>query len=105
MHDNTLLPASIRQRLELAQSLMNENRPKDDRGVFAQACVELARTSPEMAAILMAAVAGKHEISWTSVEERHSIERVQHSIFGIPIAEEWIPTTSRITTTRTITIK
>lgn len=102
MSELVTLPASLRQRLELAQSLATQNRPQEAAMVAHQAMAELARCQPDLCALLMAAEMGYHGISATTIEQRTTMERVTRTFLGFPIGEEWQPVTTTTMTTRTL---
>lgn len=91
MKELATLPSSIRQRLELAQSLMNEDRPQEARTVLAQAAVELAKVAPELSTLVQAAAYGAKGIAGRIRERHTTMERVETRIFGLLVNEEWIP--------------
>lgn len=91
MKELTTLPTSIRQRLELAQSLADENRPQEARAVLAQAAVELSKIAPELGAVVQAAAMGAKGIAGRICERHTTMERVERRCFGFLMEEEWIP--------------
>lgn len=104
MRELATLPTSIRQRLEMASSLMDQNRPNEAETVLRQAGMEMARSNPELCALIMVALQGHRGFTSTTVEVRESVERIEHKFLGIPIAEEWVPVTTRITIRRAFSI-
>lgn len=98
MNELATLPASIRQRLELAQTLASQNRPQEAANVLSQVGAELARTHPELCALIAAAQMGYTRIDSIHSERTTGYERVEYKLFGFPIAEEWVP----VTTTKTV---
>lgn len=91
MKELATLPTSIRQRLELAQSLINEKRPEEARTVLAQAAVELAKVAPELSALVQAAAYGAKGVVGRIRERHTTMERVETRILGFLVSEEWIP--------------
>lgn len=102
MNELATLPASIRQRLEMAQSLADRGRTAEAHGAYSEVLAVLARSSPDLCAVLLATLMGKNGVTSTTVEERHFVQRIEHTFLGILIAEEWVPMTTRTTSTRTI---
>lgn len=91
MIETSTLPASIRQRLELAQTLSDDNRPRDAQAVFAEACVELAKTAPELCGVLVSSAVGKNGFFVKKREVTESVERIEYRVFGFLVQEDWKP--------------
>lgn len=94
MHELATLPTSLRQRLELARSLMNDGRPNEAQDVLAKAAVELARAAPELSAAVLAAAIGAKGVTGRIVESHTTMEKRQYSFLGIFFHEEWVPATT-----------
>lgn len=96
------LPSSIRERLELAKSLMDQNRPHDAEAILRDACVELARTNPELYTLIMTAQHGSQGLCDTTVETDTRMEQCDKTFLGLRIGKEWIPVTNTRTVTKTV---
>lgn len=104
MKELATLPASIRERLEQARSLAQQGQSHEAQTIVRDATTELARSNPELAALIFAAQAGYRGILWETLEEHTVMERVEYRFFGIPIKTAWIPITDRKRTTRTLSL-
>ncbi len=69
MQDNTSLPASIRQRLELVQQHLDRGQPERAEAVMQEMARTLATTAPELAALLMARQMGHKAFQTEETQE------------------------------------
>jgi len=102
MNELATVPTSLRQRLELAQRLFEDNHVEEGQQLLAQAHLELARMQPELCALIMAAQRGFRGIEATTVNEVTTMTRVQKTFFGLPLGEVWEPVTTTTVTKRTL---
>lgn len=98
MKELATLPSSIRQRLELAETLTQQNRPDEAKSVLAQAALELAKSAPELCALVLAAACGAKGVAGRIQERKMTMERVQTNFLGLVVHEELIPVEIRTTT-------
>lgn len=99
MTESHSVPTSIRTRLEQARALHEQDRPREAEVLFRDTCVELARTHPELCALIMSAKLGYPEIIAIVEEVTTEMRYVERNFFGIPLFEAMVPrTTTRITT-------
>lgn len=98
MKELATLPTSIRQRLELAETLTQQNRPEEAKSVLGQAALELAKTAPELCALVLAAACGAKSVAGRIQERKTTMERVQSNFLGIVVYDELIPVETRTTT-------
>ncbi|MHB8636064.1 MAG: hypothetical protein ACYC96_06295 [Fimbriimonadaceae bacterium] len=96
------LPASIRQRLELARELEAQHRPAEAANVAQNALYELARTSPSLCAALMAGQLGHRGIRRRVVEQTVTLVPIQQTFFGFSIGVSYHPRTETKTYTEEI---
>ncbi len=94
------LPTSIRERLELARTLQSNGDQRSADSVLQQAVVELARTQPEMCALLLSANLGYQGISATVVERTTVMIPRPITFCGFNVGEEWVALTTTKETTK-----
>jgi len=99
------IPTSVREHLERAQALATQqNTTPDPQAAVREAVRELARTQPEMCALIMAAQLGHQQVTNVVTEIMTSMERVEQKFLGIPIGEQWVPVTRTRTFTQTLRV-
>jgi hypothetical protein len=99
------IPTSVRQHLERAQTLAAQGNYSAARSADVarrQATAEVAKTSPEIYALLMAIELGYHEITATQTEITTGFEKIQKRFCGIDLGEQLVPVTTTRTVTRTL---
>lgn len=102
MNELVSLPGSIRQRIEHAQRLLEQGRPQEAATQMQSAELELAKSSPELFAILTALNKGYRGIRATQTEYSTTHFKVEHRFLGILVGEEWVPRTTVKRTVRTM---
>lgn len=70
MQDNTSLPASLRQRLELVQQHRDRGQPERAEAVMQEMARTLATSAPELCALLLAKQLGHTGFETTETERR-----------------------------------
>ena len=101
MKENTNLPASIRQRLELAQQYADRGQYNQADNVLQEMARSLASSAPELCALLMAGQMGYQGFDHTQSEQDVRTRRVEKRMMGVKYGED-VETT---TTTRTTTVR
>lgn len=99
MQDNTSLPASIRQRLELAQQYLDQGQPQRAETVMQEMARALATAAPELCTLLMAGQMGYAGYQISNSERSTRTNRVEKKVWGMTIGED----IETVTTTRTTT--
>lgn len=102
MNELVSIPGSIRQRIEHAQRLLEQDRPKEAESQLRAAELELARSSPELYAVLAAMNRGYRGMEVSQTEYTRNHYKVEHRFLGILIGEEWVPRTDVKRTVRTL---
>jgi hypothetical protein len=105
MTDINTVPRSILQRLEQVQSLASQQRMPEAGNALAQTLVEIARTQPELCAVMMAAQLGYREISFQQTVRTTNRSSTDKSIFGITYGQDNYMTTTSTTTTKTVRLR
>jgi hypothetical protein len=105
MIDITTLPATVRQHLEKSNALARQVQEAESDREFTAAVTELARTAPDLAALLVAASMGRREIEATLIEKMEFYERVERSFLGFSVGPEFVPLTTCKTVTKRLVIK
>jgi hypothetical protein len=102
MTDIVTVPNSILQRLNQVQQLASQNRMPEASATLAQALVEIARTQPELGALMVAAHLGYSGLSFQQTVQSTNHYVTDRSIFGIRYGQDERTTTTTNTTTRSI---
>lgn len=102
MTDIVTVPKSILQRLEQVQTLNSQHRGAEANSVLAQTLVEIARSNPELCAVLIAAQMGHRQITLQQTVQSSTMVTSDRRIFGLTYGQDIKRTTTTTTTTRTI---
>jgi hypothetical protein len=102
MRDLVNLPASVRNQIERAHTLAQTGQPQAATNALQSALVELARSTPELAGLLMGTQMGFTQLTFTHTEEDVRTTRTPRQIFGITVGEDVSTVTTGRTVTRTI---
>jgi ABC-type oligopeptide transport system substrate-binding subunit len=94
MSEIVSVPSSVRVRLEQAETLLAQNRPREAEAAFKAAGSELARTQPELATMLVAAQMGHRDIAAAIKEVKTTTERVERRVLGVKVGEQRVPKTT-----------
>lgn len=105
MIDTQTMPTSVRRYFEQSDALERQGRPEEARQAMQMAVTELARTTPEFAALLVASAMGYREIEASLIEKHEYFERVKRTFLGFDCGEEFVPLTTTKTTTKRLVIK
>lgn len=96
------VPRSLREQLDQVQSLVSQGRQSQAASLLRAAEGELARTHPELFALLRVARLGYQGIAVTHTEVTHSHQLVERRFLGFVIDQELRPVTTVHSTTRTM---
>lgn len=102
MKDLATMPLSVRQQIERAGALAQQNRPKEAREAFEAAVVELAKHDPNMCGALFGIVLGHSTLTATESTENRTVIRNARKVLGITIARDEVTTSSTSSVTRQI---
>lgn len=102
MKDLATMPLSVRQQIERAGTLAQQNRPQQARAAFEAAVTELARHDPRMCGALFGIMLGHTTMTATETTENRTMIRNARKVLGITIASDEITTTDTRSTTRQI---
>ena len=105
MIDITTLPSTVRQHFERSDSLAEQGREREAETAFMSGITELARSAPDLSALLVAAYMGYREIEATLTERMEAYERVERSFLGFARSPEFVPVTTCKTTTKRLVIR
>lgn len=95
-------PASVQRRLDQAQALLRQNRPAEALSALQQAGAELARSSPELFALLVASQSGATRLVVEETQtETRTVENGRYAL-GVRYAHDAETTTVTKTVTKTI---
>ena len=103
MKENTSLPASIRERIELAQQYVDRGQYESADNVMKEMARTLASSAPELCALLIAAQMGNRGFQAIKAEATSTARRVERRAFGFCVGED-IETTSQ-SRTSTVTYR
>lgn len=99
MKENRSLPASIEQRLALAEQYHEQGMPERAENVMQEMARTLASCAPEMCALLLAHQFGKSGFGHYTENVVTEETRIPVRRFGFPIGEDIV---TKTTTTRKI---
>ena len=95
-------PASVQRRLVQAQALLRQDRPAEALSALQQAGAELARTAPELFALVVAAQMGMTRITVEEDEKNVHTVRTDRYALGVRYGRDEVTTTDAKTKRRTI---
>lgn len=102
MTDIVTVPKSILQRLEQVQSLASQNRMPEANQALGQALVEIARSQPELCALVLANQLGHRQLSLQQTVQQVDTYVTDRQIFGLTYGKDVKTVRSTTTTTRTM---
>lgn len=92
------VPASVRQHLSRSDQPVQQIQPKPLYTGTEMALMDLARSSPDLAASLIGAALGVRKITHTQTDKNEYYERVPRKVLGFNCGEEFVKlSTSRTT--------
>lgn len=100
MNEIVSVPLSVRHQLERARNLIDNGRSGEAENVLKEAGMALARTNPELAALLVATQLGYREITATVTETSSQTTHTDKRFLGWCYANEYNTITNSRTTTR-----
>ncbi|HMS56443.1 MAG TPA: hypothetical protein PKA27_13685 [Fimbriimonadaceae bacterium] len=101
MNNLATFPTSIQSRLEEAKSLLAQNKPADASAMLISTCVELAKTSPELAAFVIALAHGFPCLTLTETQRTSAIEQLDRIFLGHRMTPKLVGVSSERTIERT----
>ncbi len=102
MGDLATMPLSVRQQIERAGNLAQQNRPTEAKAAFEAAVTELAKHDPKMCGALFGLVLGHTTITATEVMTTQKVVRNAKKVLGITYSSDEVTTTDTSTVTRQI---
>ena len=105
MVDVDTMPTSVRRYRDDSNLPARQDRLDDPRAAMQAAVVELARTAPEMTALIVASAFGRSEFEMTLIEKHEYYERVKRKVLGFDCGEEFVPLSTTKTTTKRYVIR
>lgn len=97
-------PASVQRRLDQAQALLRQDRPAEVLSALQQAGAELARTAPELFALVVAAQMGARRITFEEQESNVHTVRTDRYALGVRYGRDETTITDKKTKRRTINL-
>jgi len=88
MVELTTLPVSVRQHIEAAQTLAQQNKVPEAQDLIKAAIVELARSQPLQCALLVSGLLGHQGIQCVHSVSKSKVRVVEHRFLGIKIGED-----------------
>lgn len=97
-------PASVQRRLDQAQALLRQDRPAEALSALQQAGAELARTAPELFALVVAAQMGMTRIMIEEQESSVHTVRTDRYALGVRYGRDETTTSDTRTKSRSISL-
>lgn len=98
------LPASVRNRLEQAETLVELGRPQEAQTILQQIGQELAKSHPELLVLLAATQMGKSRLSVEHFESNSETVETEHRFMGLRYGSEIRTTSTSITKRRSYSL-
>lgn len=99
--DLATVPRSLRNHLEQVQHLMSHGMHAEANSVLNAAEAELARTRPELLALIYCARHGYRGFSVTHTQVKYTQQVLEKRFLGIVVGREVLPITTMRSTTKT----
>lgn len=100
--DIVSLPASVQRYFDRADEQLRQNRPAEATSTLQQAGLELARTAPELFALMVASQMGARRLTFEESEMNTRTVRTDRYLLGWRIGHEETTTTEGSTRRRSV---